>query len=188
VEDYDNYNLYDFSIPIGMIGDCYDRYMIRLEEMRESNIIIQQALNLLKICDLAYEPYVIDDNKLVPPSRFLMKRSMESLIHHFKLYSEGFVVDREEAYSIVEAPKGEFGVFLVSDNSNKPYRCLIKSPGFLHLQGLNSLSKNAYLSDLVTILVPWIWFLEKLIVRETPKWGFYKAIFCFVLVFCAILI
>jgi len=119
--------------------------------MRESILIIYQTLNLLNSLDKSYA-FIIDDYKLVPPKRFLMKTSMESLIHHFKLYTEGFVIPKEEVYSIVEAPKGEFGVYLISDNSNKPYRCRIKSPGFLHLQGIDCIAKNSYLADLVAII------------------------------------
>jgi NADH:ubiquinone oxidoreductase subunit D len=119
--------------------------------MRESISIIYQALDLLNSLNNNYA-FIIDDYKLVPPKRFLMKTSMESLIHHFKLYSEGFIIPKEEVYSVVEAPKGEFGVYLVSDNSNKPYRCRIKSPGFLHLQGIDCMAKNSYLADLVAII------------------------------------
>jgi NADH dehydrogenase (ubiquinone) Fe-S protein 2 len=151
VENYDNYDLYEFSVPIGSFGDCYDRFIIRIEEMRESISIIYQTLDLLNSLDNNYA-FIIDDYKLVPPKRFLMKTSMESLIHHFKLYSEGFIIPKEEVYSVVEAPKGEFGVYLVSDNSNKPYRCRIKSPGFLHLQGIDCMAKNSYLADLVAII------------------------------------
>jgi len=127
--------------------------MIRVEEMRESLNIMYQACNLLqyfKSKDI--HTHFIDDNKLTPPSRAFMKYSMESLIHHFKLYSEGFVVPYEETYSVVEAPKGEFGVYLISNGTNRPYRCRIKSPGFLHLQGLDFMTKGLFLADLVTII------------------------------------
>jgi NADH dehydrogenase (ubiquinone) Fe-S protein 2 len=121
--------------------------------MRESCFIILQALNLLHLFVLINDnSYIINDSKIVPPSRALMKFNMEALIHHFKLYSEGFIVPADETYSVVEAPKGEFGVFLVSNNTNKPYRCRIKSPGFFHLQGLDFMVKNLYLADLVTII------------------------------------
>jgi len=153
IEKYDNYNLFNFCIPIGLNGDCYDRYHLRVLEMRESIKIIQQGLDFLNIFSkLGDESYLIDDFKVVPPSRHFMKYNMEALIHHFKYYTEGFCIQKEETCSIVEAPKGEFSVYLVSDDSNKPYRCKIKAPGFLHLQGLNHLAKNHYLADLVTII------------------------------------
>lgn len=153
VEPYDNYNLFNFSVPIGVYGDCYDRYMIRVEEMRESSFIISQCLNLIKVLNESNDRnYIIDDFKIAPPPRALMKYNMEALIHHFKYYSEGFTPNKEESYSIVEAPKGEFGIFLVSNKTNRPYRCRIKSPGFLHLQGLDFMSKGLYLADLVTII------------------------------------
>jgi len=153
VEPYDSYNLFKFYIPLGFNGDCYDRYLIRIEEMRESCFIILQALNILHILNTMNDNnFIIDDNKVVPPTRAFMKYNMEALIHHFKLYSEGFSIFKEFSYSIIEAPKGEFSVFLVSNNSNKPHRCRIKSPGLLHLQGLDFMSKNLYLADLVTII------------------------------------
>jgi len=138
-------------VPIGFKGDCYDRYLIRLEEMRCSLFIIRECLLLLQVIKGSY---IIEDFKHVPPFRAFMKFSMESLIHHFKYYSEGFSVLAEESYVAVEAPKGEFGVYLLSDDSNRPYRCRIKSPGFLHLQGLNFMVKtsNLLLADLVTII------------------------------------
>jgi NADH dehydrogenase (ubiquinone) Fe-S protein 2 len=121
--------------------------------MRESCFIILQALNLLHILNTANDSYfIINDNKIAPPSRALMKYNMEALIHHFKLYSEGFIVPENSTYSTVEAPKGEFGVFLVSNNTNRPYRCRIKSPGFFHLQGLDFMVKDLYLADLVTVI------------------------------------
>lgn len=150
---YDNYNFFKFYVPVGLNSDCYDRYLIRVEEMRESCFIIQQALNILHILKKVNDNnYIINDFKIVPPSRALMKYNMEALIHHFKLYSEGFIVPFGESYSVVEAPKGEFGVFLVSNDTNKPYRCRIKSPGFFHLQGLDFMARNLYLADLVTII------------------------------------
>jgi len=127
--------------------------MIRVEEMRESLNIMYQAINLLwymKAKDI--HSHLVSDYKFSPPSRAFMKFSMESLIHHFKLYSEGFSISQEETYSVVEAPKGEFGVYLVANDSNRPYRCRIKSPGFLHLQGLDFMSKGLFLADLVTII------------------------------------
>jgi len=153
VEAYEYYDLFNFAIPLGHHGDCYDRYLIRVEEMRESLNIISQCLDYLTHWSSTNNfDYSILDNKIFPPARSSMKYSMESLIHHFKLYSEGFDVPLEEVYSVVEAPKGEFGIFLVSNDRNKPYRCRIKAPGFLHLQGLNFMSKGLYLADLVTII------------------------------------
>lgn len=144
---YETYSHLNFNIPVGKNGDCYDRYLIRINEMRESVSIISQAINLIPQGD-----YKVNDYKLFAPSRKLMKHSMEALIHHFKLYSEGFTVPKSESYCAVEAPKGEFGVFIVSDNTNKPYRCHIKAPGLLHLQGLDFMSKGHMLSDVVTII------------------------------------
>lgn len=153
VESYDAYNLFDFAVPVGEFGDCYDRYLIRIEEMRESLGIMNQCLNILHyLKSQDVHSYIVDDHKISPPSRAFMKFSMESLIHHFKLYSEGIIVPKEETCSVVEAPKGEFGVYLVSNGSNRPYRCRIKSPGFLHLQGLDFMSKGLFLADLVTII------------------------------------
>jgi NADH:ubiquinone oxidoreductase subunit D len=147
---HDSYELYDsltFSVFVGKNGDCYDRYLIRLNEMRESTNIIYQCLNLIKDGETK-----ITDYKFTPPSRALMKYSMEATINHFKYFSEGFSVGRNEVYSKVEAPKGEFGVYLVSDSSNRPYRCHIKAPGFLHLQGLDIMSRGHMISDVVTII------------------------------------
>ena len=151
MEKYDGYNLLNFYIPIGFVGDCYDRYKIRMEEMRQSSLIISNVIKLL-IENKDKQQNYVNDNKIVPPTRPWMKFSMESLIHHFKLYSEGFSVSKEDTYAIVEAPKGEFGVFLVSNDTNRPYRCRIKAPGFLHLQGLDMMSKGLLLADLVTII------------------------------------
>ena len=153
VQAYDAYNFFTFYIPVGANGDCYDRYLIRVEEMRESCFIILQAINFLNVLNKANDrSFIINDNKIAPPTRALMKYNMEALIHHFKLYSEGFIVPEGSTYSLVEAPKGEFGVFLVSNNTNRPYRCRIKSPGFFHLQGLDFMVKNLYLADLVTVI------------------------------------
>lgn len=153
IEPYDSYNFFKFFIPLGLNGDSYDRYLIRIEEMRESCFIILQALNILHLLNIMNDNnFILNDNKIVVPSRAFMKYNMESLIHHFKLYSEGYYILKESSYSIIEAPKGEFSVFLQSNNSNKPYRCRIKSPGFFHLQGLDFMSKNLYLADLVTII------------------------------------
>jgi len=151
LDNYDGYNLFNFFVPIGFFGDCYDRYLIRIEEMRQSLRIMKQAIFFLRYLDDTGDN-VINDNKIVPPSRAFMKYSMESLIHHFKLYSEGFIVNKNDSYAVVEAPKGEFGVYLVSNDSSRPYRCRIKAPGFLHLQGLDFMVKGSLLADLVTII------------------------------------
>jgi NADH dehydrogenase (ubiquinone) Fe-S protein 2 len=146
-QPYEVYSKMNFDVPIGLRGDCYDRYCIRIEEMRQSLRIIMQCINEMPKGNIK-----IDDKKLSPPSRLEIKSSMESLIHHFKLFSEGFNVSEGEVYCAVEHPKGEFGVFLASDNSNKPYRCKIKAPGFAHLQAIDFLSKGHLLADIVTII------------------------------------
>lgn len=153
MEPYDCYDLFDFNIPVGVYGDSYDRYIIRLEEMRQSLNIMGQSLKYLKYFnDIDTLYYNISDNKIVPPARGFMKFFMESLISHFKIYSEGVTIAKEEVYSIVEAPKGEFGIFMVANDTNIPYRCRIKAPGFLHLQGLTHIVKGVYLADLVSII------------------------------------
>lgn len=144
---YEIYSEIDFSIPVGINGDCYDRYLIRVEEMRQSLRIIKYILDNIPTGIIK-----TDDKKYTPPSRAFMKHSMESLIHHFKLYSEGFVVNTDEAYRFIEAPKGEFGVYLLSNDTNKPSRCRIKAPGFLHLQGLDFMAKGHLIADVVTII------------------------------------
>jgi NADH-quinone oxidoreductase subunit D len=149
-QPYDGYETYDFDIPVGVHGDCYDRYVCRMEEMKQSISLIRQACE--RIQKHAGEPVKVDNNKIAPPSRAKMKQSMEALIHHFKLYTEGYHVPAGETYTAVEAPKGEFGVYLVSDGSNKPYRCKIRAPGFVHLQGLDFLSKGHMLADVVAII------------------------------------
>ena len=146
-EPYEVYEELDFDIPVGKNGDCYDRYLVRVQEMRESIKIIKQCLN-----QMPKGPVLVKNSKVVPPSRLDMKTSMESMIHHFKLYTEGFHVPAGEVYTAIEAPKGEFGVFLVSDGSNKPYRCKIRSPGFAFLQALEFMSKGHLLSDVVAII------------------------------------
>lgn len=143
-QPYDCYADLDFDIPVGKNGDCYDRYLIRIWEMRESLKIIHQCIE-----KMPGGPIKVDDNKVSPPSRASMKSSMESLIHHFKLYTEGYHVPAGETYTAVEAPKGEFSVFLVSDGTNKPYRCKIRAPGFAHLQAMEFLSKGHMLADAV---------------------------------------
>ena len=136
-----------FDVPIGTKGDCYDRYCIRMEEMRQSLRIIMQCIN-----EMPEGNVKLEDKKISAPSRLELKTSMESLIHHFKLYSEGYNVPAGETYCAVEHPKGEFGVFLVSDNSNKPYKCKIKAPGFVHLQAVDFISKGHLLADVVGII------------------------------------
>ena len=146
-QPYDVYDQMDFEVPVGSQGDCYDRYLIRVEEMRQSLRIMTQALNALPTGMIR-----TDDRKITPPSRGQMKESMESLIHHFKLYTEGCTVPAGETYTAVEAPKGEFGVYLVSNGTNRPYRCKIRAPGFAHLQGLDFMSRHHMLADVVTII------------------------------------
>ena len=146
-QPYDVYHQMNFDIPVGTRGDCYDRYLIRVEEMRQSLRILLQALN-----QMPEGMIKSDDRKITPPSRPQMKQSMESLIHHFKLYTEGFSVPAAETYTALEAPKGEFGVYLVSNGSNRPYRCKIRAPGFAHLQGLDFMAKKHMLADVVTII------------------------------------
>lgn len=144
---YDVYDKMDFDIPIGKNGDCYDRYLVRVEEMYQSVRIIEQAIKQMPI-----GPVKTEDLKISPPKRHDMKHSMEAMIHHFKLYTEGYRVPKGETYTSVEAPKGEFGVYLYADGSNKPYRCRIKAPGFSHLQGLNFMAKGHLMADVVTII------------------------------------
>ena len=146
-QPYEVYDEVHFDIPVGFNGDCYDRYLIRVFEMRESVKIIEQCLN-----QLPTGPIKSDDNKLTPPSRTDMKQSMESLIHHFKMYTQGFIIPTNETYVGTEAPKGEFGVYLVSNGTNRPYRCKIKAPGFSHLQALDHMSKGHMIADVVTII------------------------------------
>jgi NADH-quinone oxidoreductase subunit D len=150
-QPYECYAEMDFDIPIGKNGDCYDRYLIRMEEMRQSVRIMRQCITKLRAAD-GQGPVVVDDHKISPPRRADMKRSMEALIHHFKLYTEGFHVPEGEVYVAVEAPKGEFGVFLVSDGSNKPYKCKIRAPGFAHLQAMDFICRGHLLADVSAIL------------------------------------
>ena len=146
-QPYDGYEQYDFDIPVGKNGDCFDRYLVRMEEMRQSLRIIRQA-----IAKMPAGPVMVEDNKVAPPKRGEMKRSMEALIHHFKLYTEGYHVPAGEAYAAVEAPKGEFGVYLVADGTNRPYRCKIRAPGFAFLQASDYLCKGYMLADVVAII------------------------------------
>ncbi|MGI9439371.1 MAG: NADH-quinone oxidoreductase subunit D [Parvibaculales bacterium] len=146
-QPYEAYNDFAFQLALGKNGDCYDRYLVRVEEMRQSVSIMKQA-----IANMPDGAVSSDDGKIVPPKRAEMKQSMEALIHHFKLYTEGYHVPAGEIYAAVEAPKGEFGVYLVSDGSNKPYRCKIRAPGFAHLQALDYLSRDYMLADVSAIL------------------------------------
>ena len=149
-QPYECYDEFEFDIPVGKNGDCYDRYLIRMVEMRESIRIMHQAID--KLNKEGAGPVSSLDGKVVPPKRQEMKRSMESLIEHFKLYTEGYKVPAGEVYVPVEAPKGEFGVYLVSDGTNKPYRCKIKAPGFAHLQALDFLCRGHQLADVAAVL------------------------------------
>jgi NADH-quinone oxidoreductase subunit D len=146
-QPYEVYSDLDFEIPVGKTGDCYERYLVRIHEMRQSVRIIDQCIN-----QMPKGPVKVDDNKITPPTRKDMKHSMESLIHHFKLYTEGYHVPAGEVYRSVEAPKGEFGVYLISDGTNKPYRCKIRAPGFAHLQAMDYTSKGTMLADTVANL------------------------------------
>jgi len=146
-QPYECYNELDFDIPVGKNGDCYDRYLVRMEECRQSLKIMKQCIE-----QMPDGPVSAVNNKVVPPKRGEMKRSMEALIHHFKLYTEGYHVPEGEAYAAVEAPKGEFGVYLVSDGTNKPYRCKIRAPGYAHLQAMDYLCKGHMLADVAAVL------------------------------------
>ncbi len=146
-QPYAAYDKMKFDIPVGRNGDCYDRYLVRMEEMRQSVRIIKQC-----VAQMPEGPHSSTDHKIVPPRRAEVKRSMEALIHHFKLYTEGFHVPPGETYTAVEAPKGEFGVYLVSDGTNRPYRCKIRAPGFAHLQAMDYVSRGHMLADSVAIL------------------------------------
>ena len=150
-QPYECYDEMEFDIPIGKNGDCYDRYLIRMIEMREATRIMKQCVEKLASADGA-RPVSVLDQKIVPPHRGEMKRSMEALIHHFKLYTEGFHVPEGEVYAAVEAPKGEFGVYLVSDGTNRPYRCKIRAPGFAHLQAMDFLCRGHMLADVSAVL------------------------------------
>jgi NADH-quinone oxidoreductase subunit D len=153
MQPYEVYDRLDFEIPVGRTGDCYDRYLVRMEEMRQSNRIIQQCVAWLK-ADSAKGagPVIVADHKIAPPSRVGMKSNMEELIHHFKLFTEGMHVPEGEAYAAVEHPKGEFGVYMISDGANKPYRLKLRAPGFSHLAGLDELSRGHMIADVVAII------------------------------------
>lgn len=147
MQPYDAYDKVDFDVPIGQAGDSYDRYLCRVEEMRQSVRIIHQCLN-----QIPDGPIKVDDHKIVPPTRAEMKESMEALIHHFKLFTEGYSVPPGATYTAIEAPKGEFGVYLVSDGSNRPYRCKIRAPGFAHLASLDFMARGHMLADTVALI------------------------------------
>ena len=148
-QPYEVYDRMDFDIPVGVNGDCYDRYLVRIEEMRQSNRIIRQCIDWLRSNS---GPVMSDDHKVCPPSRVSMKTNMEELIHHFKLFTEGVHVPPGEVYAAVEAPKGEFGIYLVSDGANKPYRLKIRAPGFAHLSAMDEMSRGHMIADLVAII------------------------------------
>ncbi|WP_353284238.1 NADH-quinone oxidoreductase subunit D [Wolbachia endosymbiont (group A) of Lasioglossum fulvicorne] len=146
-QSYEIYDQLDFDIPIGQNGDCYDRYLVRMAEIRQSISLVKQCIE-----KMPEGPIKTEDRKISLPSRAEMKKSMEALIHHFKLYSEGYHVPEGEAYAVVEAPKGEFGVYIVSDGTNRPYRCRIRAPGFAHLQALDFMAKGHMLADVAAII------------------------------------
>ncbi|HSS46462.1 MAG TPA: NADH-quinone oxidoreductase subunit D [Burkholderiales bacterium] len=148
-QPYEIYDKMEFDIPVGVKGDCYDRYLVRIEEMRQSNGIIKQCIEWLRKNP---GPVITDNHKIAPPSRVEMKQNMEELIHHFKLFTEGFHVPEGEAYAAVEAPKGEFGIYLVSDGANKPYRLKIRAPSFPHLAALDEMSRGHMIADVVAII------------------------------------
>jgi len=148
-QPYEVYDELDFEIPIGTNGDCYDRYLVRIEEMRQSCRIVKQCVDWLRHNE---GPVIIDDHKLSPPRRGEMKGDMESLIHHFKLFTEGYCVPEGEAYAAVEHPKGEFGVYLISDGANKPYRVKVRAPGFAHLSAMDEVVKGHMLADVVAVI------------------------------------
>jgi NADH-quinone oxidoreductase subunit D len=148
-QPYAAYDKMDFDIPVGVNGDCYDRYLVRVEEMRQSNRIIRQCIDWLRRHP---GPVAVDDHKIMPPSREAMKDDMEALIHHFKLFTEGYCTPAGEVYAAVEAPKGEFGCYIVSDGANKPYRLKVRAPGFPHLAALDEMAKGHMLADVVAII------------------------------------
>jgi len=148
-QPYEVYDRMDFDIPVGVNGDCYDRYLVRIEEMRQSNRIVQQCIEWLR---KNAGPVIVDDHKVAPPGRVDMKSNMEELIHHFKLFTEGMHVPEGEAYAAVEHPKGEFGIYLVSDGANKPYRLKIRAPGFPHLAAMDEMARGHMIADAVAII------------------------------------
>jgi NADH-quinone oxidoreductase subunit D len=146
-QPYEIYDRLEFDVPVGKAGDCYSRYLVRMAEMLESNNLMRQCLQQMKAGRV-----MVDNFKITPPPRAAMKQSMEALIHHFKLYTEGYHVPAGETYVAVEAPKGELGVYVVADGSNKPYRCHVRAPGFAHLQALDMMSRGHMLADAVAII------------------------------------
>jgi len=148
-QPYEVYDRMDFDIPVGTNGDCYDRYLVRVEEMRQSNRIIKQCVDWLRKNP---GPVIVENHKVAPPSRLDMKQNMEELIHHFKLFTEGMHVPAGEAYVGVEHPKGEFGIYLVSDGANMPYRLKIRAPGYAHLAALDEMSRGHMIADVVAII------------------------------------
>lgn len=148
-QPYEVYDHLDFDIPVGLNGDCYDRYLVRIEEMRQSNAIVKQCIEWLRKNP---GPVILEDHKIVPPSREEMKEDMEALIHHFKLFTEGFCIPEGEIYAAVEAPKGEFGIYLISDGANKPYRLKIRAPGFAHLAAMDEMVRGHMLADVVAVI------------------------------------
>jgi NADH-quinone oxidoreductase subunit D len=148
-QPYEVYDRLDFDIPVGKTGDTYDRYLVRVEEMRQSNRIIKQCINWLRGNP---GPVITDNHKYAPPLRESMKENMEGLIHHFKLFTEGMHVPAGEAYAAVEHPKGEFGIYLISDGANKPYRMKIRAPGFAHLSALDEMARGHMIADVVSII------------------------------------
>ena len=148
-QPYEVYDRLDFDIPVGVNGDCYDRYLVRMEELRQSNRIMRQCIEWLKANP---GPVMVDDHKIAPPTREQMKGDMEALIHHFKLFTEGFCIPAGETYAAVEAPKGEFGIYLVSDGANKPFRLKIRPPGFVHLSAMDEMVRGHMLADVVAVI------------------------------------
>ena len=148
-QPYEVYDRLDFDIPVGVNGDCYDRYLVRIEEMRQSNRLIRQCIDWLRRNP---GPVMISDHKVTPPDRVAMKDDMEALIHHFKLFTEGYCVPAGEVYAAVEAPKGEFGIYMISDGANKPYRLKIRAPGFVHLSALDEMTRGHMLADVVAVI------------------------------------
>jgi NADH-quinone oxidoreductase subunit D len=148
-QPYEVYDRLDFDIPVGVNGDCYDRYLVRVEEMRQANRIVRQCIDWLRANP---GPVMSDNLKISPPARFDMKGDMEALIHHFKLFTEGYCVPAGEAYAAVEHPKGEFGIYLISDGANKPYRMKVRAPGFAHIAGLDEMSRGHMIADVVAII------------------------------------
>ncbi|MEJ2553694.1 MAG: NADH-quinone oxidoreductase subunit D, partial [Gammaproteobacteria bacterium] len=148
-QPYEVYDRMDFDIPVGVNGDCYDRYLVRVEEMRQANRIVRQCVDWLR-----RNPgqVMLDNYKVIPPKRETMKADMEALIHHFKLFTEGYCVPAGEAYAAVEHPKGEFGVYLISDGANKPYRMKVRAPGFAHIAALDEMSRGHMIADVVAII------------------------------------